>query len=388
MSAHRYKVDCERRELYRQQLAATQRACALLLHSESTTDRDQVAMAQKAVQQATHQQAAAAGVTVPRNGRPPSMGGGPPPHLSSLPPNALPPGQRPLSSSQPMMNGMLSSTGQMPNGYMGGRGPSSVQQAQMQALMQGQARVPSQGGQDTARMIMEASRLNEQQRLQAQRQLAAASGFNPPSSQNMANIGLPMQPSAAMMASAQAASGKLSPANGVGTPQPRPSSSPRSNNGAHAGSLSSGTVPVLNQIANQLRSMHPHASPDQIKQMATSHLSQSLRSSNPPPSMMGGGGGTANGMGAAGTNGMPQLSPQAQPAALAAAAAAAYGSPGMNSQLYAQYMRSQQASQQSRLGDGSDRGSLRPESRGATPAHGSRTSQSPHIPHAQMTGSS
>ena len=289
-----------------------------------------------------------------------------------------------------MMNSMLSGSAQMPNGYVGARGPTGAQQAQLQAFMQSQARLPPQGGQENARVIMEASRLSEQQRKMAERQYAAAGGLNPPSSQNMANIGLPMQPSAAMMASAQAAaSGKLSPANGVGAPQPRPSSSPRSSNGTHAGSLSSGTVPVLNQIANTLRSMHPHASPDQIKQMATSHLSQSLRSSNSTSSMVGGNN-SANGMGASVGSGMQQLSPQPQPAALAAAAAAAaaYGGGIMNPQLYAQYMRSQQASQQNRMGDGtSDRGSLRPESRGATPAHGSRTSQSPHIPQAQITGS-
>ena len=294
-----------------------------------------------------------------------------------------------MSSSQPVMNGMLPNGTPMPNGQLGVRsGGSGVPQTQMQAYLQGQARLPTQTGPDNARVIMEASRLSEQQRLmQQQRQYQTqANGLSGvPSAQQLASMGIPMQANAAMIASAQATNGRLSPASGLSSSsqQPRPSSSPRASNAVpHPGQLSGGMVPVLNQISSQLKAMHPQATAEQIKHMATASLNHSLRAQNQQAQ--------AASMALGATNMPQQLSPQQQQAVLAAS----YGSTMMNPHMYAQYMRSQQASQQTRLGDGSagDRGSARPESRGATPQTKSGSvmsgsSQSPPGQPAQMNGS-
>ena len=405
-------------------------------------------MAQKAVQQVTHQQGGVPSMPGSRNGRSSSMGGGQPP-MPSLGPNGHPNGPRPLSASQPGMNGLLPNGSALPNGALNMRGGSSMQQAQMAAYLQGQAArlPPAPAGPDSnsARVIMEASRVSEQQRLmQQQRQYGAqpnglnGAGGGAPTPQQLASMGMNMQANAAMLAASaqQAASGKLSPGAGLGTAgtPSRPSSSPRATpagpNG-HPGQLSSGIVPVLNQISSQLKGQYPQATAEQIKQMATATLNNTLRaqhSQQVAQSMgFGGGGGGGNGVGSPASvaaamaqgmgtaGGMPQLSPhqqqpQQQQQQQQQHAAIAYGNPMLNPatmQAYAQYMRSQQASQQqSRLGaeggvngggsngGGGDRGSARPESRGGglTPQGKSGSvmsgsSQSPHLAQAQMNGS-
>ena len=254
---------------------------------------------------------------------------------------------------------------------MGVRGQPAISQAQMQAYLQAQqAHLPSQGGQDNARVIMEASRLSEQQRMMAQqRQYQTVNGMVMP----MANVGIPVQPTAAMMANGQPANGKLSPAAAPATSLPRPSSSPRASNSTHSGQLSNGATPLLNQIRNHLRALHPQANAAEIQQMATTTLAQSLSARTA----------AANGMS---MNTNVQLSPQQHQATLA------YSANVINQQMYAHYVRSQQASQQGRLGEG-DRSSARPESRGATPQTKSGSvlsgsSQSPRMPQAQISGSS
>lgn len=316
--------------------------------------------------------------------------------LASLPPNTLPPGSRPISQGQVIMNGLLpAGTQQGPNGQVNLRGNGIVPQAQMQSYLQGQQRLPSQVGPDNARIIMEASRLSEQQRLMQQRQYQAQgqpNGINGlSSSHNSGNLGLQQQQAnVTHVANLQAASGKPSPSANGNSSYSRSSTSPSVSATTQTQHLSGGMVPILNQITNQIKAMNPQATNEQVKQMATASLNQHLRSQNQMPA--------AHNMGLNGS--MQQLSPQQQQQALAYNANIM--NPQMNSQMYAQYMRSQQASQQTRNmgGDG------RPESRG-TPTHvksGSNgggssgngngngngnsngTSQSPRPPQAQMAG--
>lgn len=297
-------------------------------------------------------------------------------HLASaLPNNAMQPGSRPPQPGQATMGGLLPNGVQAPNGQLNLRGAGAIPSAQMQAYLQGHQRLPSQAGQDNARIIMEASRLSEQQRLMQQRQYQTlpngANGLNP--GHHSGSMNMQHQPNAAMLANLAASSGKLSPSANGNPGLPRASNSPATGNAAQAQQLSGGMVPVLNQITSQLKTMHPGATNEQIKQMATANLNQHLRSQNQQVGS------------SMAVNGNLPLSLQQQQAL-------AYNAQMMNPQLYAQFMRSQQASQQSRNINGDSSGS-RPDSRGTqSQQKGGPTtngsSQSPRPPQAQMAGSS
>lgn len=251
----------------------------------------------------------------------------------------------------------------------------NIPQAPMQSHAQGQQRIPHD-----MRVMMEASRLQaeQQQYLAAQRQQRYPSSNGPnghSSSPQAAAMNSTAQSSAAMLANLQAANGKLSPtANGVSGP-PRLSSSPQLANAVQARQLSSGVVPLVSQIASQLKAHHPTASDEQLRQMAADRMNQQLRSQNSQAAMHAAAGNnlSANGMGA-------QLPQQGM----------GFGNTMLNPQMYAQYMHSQQSSQQNRGGVNGING-VRPSSRGNTPQMrngGSQagTSQSPRPPQAQMAG--
>ena len=296
------------------------------------------------------------------------------PHLaSSLPANGVPSGHGP-NRSIPPVNGMLPSGAPNVNGQ-GGMRSGNIPQAPMQSHAQGQQRMPHE-----MRMMMEASRVQAEQvqYLQAQRQqrYQSANGANghssSPQSTAMNNTA---QSSAAMLASLQAANGKLSPtANGVSGPQ-RLSSSPQLANAVQARQLSSGVVPLVSQIATQLKAVHPNASDEQLRQMAADRMTQQLRSQNSQAAMHAAAGNNLP------TNGMSTQLPQP---------GMGFGNTMLNPQLYAQYMHSQQSSQQNRGGVNGING-VRPSSRSNTPQMrngGSQagTGQSPRPPQAQMAG--
>ena len=279
-----------------------------------------------------------------------------------------------------MINGIVSNGSPASNSPLGvrGTGPVAVPQAQMQSYIQGQQRLVSQNGQDHARVIAEASKLSEQQRFMQQRQYQSqANGLNGTASSTLAsNINIPVQSNAAVLANLQPGNnGKLSPAATNGSSQARSSLSPRPANAVHAQQLSGGMVPLLNQFTSQLKAMHPGASNEQIRALATANLSQHLRSQNQQVN---------NTMV---MNGNIQLSPQHQNAL-------AYASNALNPQLYSQFMRSQQASQSRNGGSGVETGGGgRPESRGGNQQTKSGSlpngsSQSPRPPQAQMTTTS
>ena len=303
--------------------------------------------------------------------------------LASLPQSTQASVSRAIQQAVPIMNGIVSNgSPAASNTSLANRiaGVAAVPQAQMQSYMQGQQRL-SQNGQDHARVISEASRLSEQQRFMQQRQyqsqIGGPNGTSP--SALASNMSIPVQPNAAILAGLQSGvSGKISPAATNGTGQASSSSSPSLANAVQAQQLSSGMVPLLNQITSQLKAMHPQASNEQIKAMATANLHQHLhlRSQNQQAS---------NNIA---MNGNVQLSPQQQ-------TALAYSANALNPQLYSQFLRSQQFSQSRNSGNVGDTGGPRPDSRGASSQNKndslpSASSQSPRPPQAQMasTGSS
>ena len=286
-----------------------------------------------------------------------------------------------------MMTGAVSSGAQAPGGQIGVRGGGNVPQASMQSYLQGQQRLSAQSSQD--RVVIEAARVQEQQRVQQRQQQTqniplstlTSAAFNN-------NINLPLQHNAAMMASLQTTNSKLSPAANGNQTQPRSSSSPGAGSNIQLQQTPSSINPVLNQISNHYKTIHPTASPEQIKQMATNHLSQQLRNMQQQQQ--------ANNSSVAMNNNI-QLSPQQQMAFNA-------GPNIMNPQIYAQYLRSQQASQQATRNGSTGGGSsspngevngMRPSSQGSVGAMQNRSgsmtngaSQSPRPPQAQMTGPS
>lgn len=262
----------------------------------------------------------------------------------------------------------------LPNGAPNFNGQNSMRsgnipQAPMQSHAQGQQRMPND-----MRVMLEASRLQaEQQQYLAQRQQRYPSSNGPnghSSPTQAATMNNAAQSSAAILAN-----GRLSPTgNGVSGP-PRLSSSPQLANAVHAQQLSNGVVPMVSQIASQLKAVHPNFSDDHLRQMARERLNQQVRSQNSQAAMHAAAGNSlsTNGMGA-------PLPPPGM----------GFGNTMLNPQTYAHLMHNQQSSQQNRGGINGING-VRPSSRGNTPQMrngGSQagTSQSPRPPQAQMAG--
>lgn len=324
---------------------------------------------------------------------------------ASIPSNSLPSGHasqsRPSLPPQPM-NGTLSNNQPQPHA-LGTNVPTAsvrgvgIPQASMQGLVPGQPRLPSaQMSADSMRVFLEASRVQEQQQFLAQQRQQR---YQPPngqsglsSSSHPANLNLSAQSNAALLSSLQVANGKLSPAtNGV----IRPSVSPQLAS-VQAQQLSSGHTPMVNSVSSSLKLQFPGASPEQIKHMATHRMNEALR--NPPvahgdtlqalgPLPSSASANASNLAALAGNLNLPPLPPQQQPVQ------SSYNSVISNSQMYAQYMHSQQASQaQNRSGSGSLNGinvglnvnGQRPSSRGMQGV--GATDQSPRPPQAQIAG--
>jgi hypothetical protein len=262
----------------------------------------------------------------------------------------------------------------------------------MQSFMQGQhPGMATQNGQEANRVMTEAMRLQEQQRMMQRQVRGQPNGHNPMASlpNGLGMSHQQMQQNAGMLGNMQHAA-KMNPMNGMTPGQQRSSASAAMANASPAQQLSSGVVPLFSQISNHLRQIHPTASPEQIKQMATQNLNQHYQNQNAQ---------VANGMNPNnGHRGMPGFPQQGMN----------FPATGMNPQMYAQFLRSQQASQQTRLGGGTSAGtnssggsndanpnaSSRPGSRG-TPGSQPRSSvapkaasSSPPPPQAQMAGSS
>ncbi|KAJ5747688.1 uncharacterized protein N7511_009384 [Penicillium nucicola] len=245
----------ERQEQYRQQMIAQQRA----------------SLAAQRSGQAPNQPAANAPGRTNTNMPPTSN-----PGLPGGTPNGVPNGMqsgagvnqgRPL----PMQN---MTTGAQSNGQM----TNGMAMKMMPNQMQGPGARPGmtmQTSPDNTRVIREANRLQEQQRLLQSRQQPQGQQFHNqqfPSqgspNLNMSN-GTPNNP--AMIAAMQAQGGMQSPSFHAGTPQGVSTPSPRM---GQPNPLSSGVVPQISNIQSQIQRSNPNMPPEQITKLATDRLNQ------------------------------------------------------------------------------------------------------------------
>ncbi|KAK4697969.1 chromatin modification-related protein VID21, partial [Lecanoromycetidae sp. Uapishka_2] len=256
-------------------------------------------------------------------------------------------------------------------------------QVQIQLQQQMQQRIPPNMASDSNRIVQEAARLHaEQQAIRQQRQpLLNGQAGSPP----VPNPSLLSQHSPAVLASLQ---GRSSPSiNGI--PHTSGSStSPR----AQAQSLSNGITPAINQISSQMRARNPQASEEQISRMTTEHLSrisneygrhQASSSDLARQTAMQSAAGTANANAVARNSNMGLQAPS--PMQHSPMVPVTSNSSTLSSQQYAQFMRSQQASQQRRGSAGGGQGIN--GSRSGTPAQGGpRPSQSPSARQVGLAG--
>ncbi|KAI9873876.1 MAG: chromatin modification- protein VID21 [Pleopsidium flavum] len=364
----KYDRECkmqERADAYRQQVLAQQRA----------------ALAQRAAQQSNQQHALPNGAILSgRNGTPGTANAASPRIGSALPNGTFQAGMPSQARQHPTLQAMPNSAQQ--NGSLPGAaqmGIKGMPQAQMQPNASGQQRLPTpQLGPENMRVFLEANRLqHEQQRFlqQRQQQQHQPGQSGPSSSPTMGSLNGVPPSNPAMLAALQAANGVASPStNGMPSSTSGPSASPRLAQATQPQSLSSGVVPAINTISNQIKARHPQLSSEQINKMTTDSLKQYQMSQ---AAMSAAAGGAAN------TNGSLQPSMQQQ------AMMNGVGGSVQNAQAYAQYMRQQQANQQSR-GGGPGVNGVRPPSRSTTPQRSGSVQagqvQSPRAPQAQMAG--
>lgn len=182
---------------------------------------------------------------------------------------------RPHPSMQGMPNGGPVN-GQMPPGSMTMK---MVPQAGMQQPMNGRVGMPAQTSPDNARVIREANRVQEQQRLLQSRQQQhqfpgqSYSQQGPHTSPNMTNVNLNGNPNNPAMISA------LQGTNGMGSPsyqapslaQNVSSASPRM---GQPNPLSSGVVPTISNLQSSIQRNNPNMTSEQVNKLATERLHQ------------------------------------------------------------------------------------------------------------------
>lgn len=216
----------------------------------------------------------------PQNSANPGMSGGTPNGM----PNGMPPGVGVNQARPASMQGVTG--GPAVNGPMPANGMAMkmMPQSGMQQAPGARPGMPMQASPDNARVIREANRLQEQQRMlqsrqqqqvqpqQAQQafhnqQQFGAQGSHSPNL-NMANVnGAANNPG--MVAALQAGGGMQSPsfhnAQGVSTPSPRM---------GQPNPLSSGVVPTISNIQSQIQRNNPSMTPEQVNKLATDRLHQ------------------------------------------------------------------------------------------------------------------
>ncbi|KAF7523598.1 hypothetical protein PCG10_006576 [Penicillium crustosum] len=254
----------ERQEQYRQQMIAQQRASLAAQRSGQVPNQQQM------------MNAPGRNNTMPPTSNPSLPGGTPNGMTNGMPPSAGVNQARPLPM-QNMPNG-AQPNGQMPNGMA----MKMMPQAQMQQTPGARPGLPMQASPDNTRVIREANRLQEQQRLLQSRQQQPhppqqGQQFHNPqfASQgspnlNMANVnGTPNNP--AMMAALQNQGGMQSPSFHGSTPQGVSTPSPRM---GQPNPLSSGVVPQISTLQSQIQRTNPNMPPEQVTKMATDRLNQ------------------------------------------------------------------------------------------------------------------
>lgn len=378
----KYDRECKMQETakaFRLQVLQQQKVISII-SSKSKADLDK---AQKAAQQ-SGQPPGAHGMPPGRHsslgvpiGTSPNMGlSVPNTHPQAGPANLVrptPPLPRIMAESQ--QNGGLSAPGN----------PQGVPHAPMQSHPM-QSRVPPQM---TSNIYHEATRVQQEQQryLAQQRQQQHPQSTVQPSNSASPNLGNPKlmsQSNSGMIVGLQGQSGSPS-INGAPTPTGS-SSSPRMTTPSQPQSLSSGVVPTVSHISNQIKTHNPLASPEQITKMTTERLN-AFRNQAQVAAMQAAAG--TNAAAAAGNTNINNLPHQQQPIMNGVGA-----NTGMiNPQQYAQMMRNHQSNQQNRNNVNAING-VRSGSQGATPqAHrsgsaqaGPPPSQSPLPVQAQMAG--
>ena len=241
-----------------------------------------------------------------------------------------------------------------------------------------QQRMPAPMVPENARIYQEALKLSNEQRVlatQTQHQHPQPNGqAGNSSSPSLGRANPNSQHNASLFAGIHGRSG--SPSMNGGPPQNGSSTSPRIANPSQPQPLSNGTIPVINQIQNQVKARHPQASPEQINALTTNTLREYRTHALQNPN-------AATISYNAGINDLKGPSQSQQQLIMNGAS----GRSLMNSQEYAQMMRSQQSNQQSRSVS-SGMHSTRTVSRSATPqTHPSHApSQSPRPSTVQMAG--
>lgn len=213
------------------------------------------------------------------NGMPPTSGN---PGMSGTPngmTNGMPPGAGVNQARPQHMQGMPA--GAPVNGQMAPNAMTMKMMPQAQMQQAGGARpgMPMQTSPDNTRVIREANRLQEQQRIlqsrqQQQQQHPHQQQFGSQGSHssnvNMANVnGGPNN--AAMMAAFQGQGGMQSPSFHGGTPQGVSTPSPRM---GQPNPLSSGVVPTISNIQSQIQRSNPNLTQEQVNKLATERLNQ------------------------------------------------------------------------------------------------------------------
>ncbi|KAJ5113328.1 hypothetical protein N7456_001862 [Penicillium angulare] len=268
----------ERQEQYRQQMIAQQRANFAAQRAGTLPNQQQ--------------QGALNGQGRAPNNLPPHSANAAMPNGT---PNGVPPNMQPgagVNQARPqpiqgMPAGVAPANGQLPANAMAMK---MMPQSQIPQGVGARPGMQMQTSPDNARVIREATRLQEQQRLlqsrqqgqqvpqqgqpqQAQQQFHnqqfAPQGSHSPNL-NMPNVnGGPNNP--AMIATLQAQGGMQSPSFHGATPQGVSTPSPRM---AQPNPLSSGVVPTISTFQNQIQRANPNLPAEQVNKLATDRLNQ------------------------------------------------------------------------------------------------------------------
>ncbi|KAE8412485.1 hypothetical protein BDV36DRAFT_304827 [Aspergillus pseudocaelatus] len=391
----------ERQEQYRQQMIATQRANLAAQRAGQMPNQQPMMNAPGRTPNA-----------MPQNPGTPSMPANTPNGMpNGLPngmPNGIPPGVG-ANQGRPHMQAMPGSgpvNGPMPPNPMAMK---MMPQSGMQQTTTTRPGMPMQTTPDNTRVIREANRLQEQQRLLQSRQQQQNPQPQPQQPQqqfhnqqqfvgqgshspnmNVPNVnGTPNNP--AMMAALQAGGGMQSPSFHNATPQGVSTPSPRM---GQPNLLSSGVVPTISSLQNQIQRTHPGMPTEQVNKLATERLHQYQQQRMSQVAMNA----------AAGNIGAVQANYQmSQDGNFQSPQNGMNGGPGIQmpqTQGYSPMMRVPQTAQQNRVGVGNSpamNGAVPQPSRSATPqtqrsgsAQGGPippSNKSPNPPQAQTASS-
>lgn len=276
----------ERQEMYRQQMIAQQKASLVAQRTGQLPNQQQPQTQQQSAQQQMLNNQGRSPNNIPPNQGNVGMVNGTPNGASA----GLAPGvgvnQARAQPMQGMPNGQTAVNGQLPANPMAMK---MMPQGQIPQQVGARPGMSMQSSPDNSRIMREATRVQEQQRLlQSRQQQVPHQPNQPPQAQqqfhnqqfgpqgshspnlNMPNVnGTPNNP--AMMAAMQAQGGMQSPSFHGGTPQGVSTPSPRM---GQPNGLSSGVVTTISTFQSQIQRAHPNLPAEQVNKLATDRLHQ------------------------------------------------------------------------------------------------------------------